>query len=146
MWGNAILRKFVPLRLRGKILLLFVVCASLLVGAAAWGFWRFNLSIEKFEQVAASQRDAVDVVGAEAEFKKQVQEWKDTIIRGSKPDLLKKHWGNFEAREAGTRAIVERLRGRVSDPQVAPLLDQFLTAHKSMGEGYRRGLLQLGDL
>ena len=139
------MRKIVSLRLRGKILLLFVVCASLLVGAAAWGFWRFNLSIEKFEQVAVSQKDAVEVVGAEAEFKKQVQEWKDTIIRGSKPDLLKKHWGNFQDRETGTRAIVERLRGRVSDPQVAPLLDQFLTAHKSMGEGYRRGLKEFSE-
>src|SRR5262249_41101592 len=82
---------------------------------------------------------------AETSFKKQVQEWKDTLLRGKKPDLLDKHWSAFQQREADVRNIAEKTAGRIVDPEAAELVAQFVSAHRTMGEAYRRGLQEFKD-
>jgi methyl-accepting chemotaxis protein len=134
-----------PLRLRGKILLLFGLNAFLLFAAAAVGFWEFNASMQEFEAVRLSQNNAIAVEATESDFKKQVQEWKDTLLRGKKPEALNKHWSNFQERENAVRAEAEQLSRTVSDPEAAQLMAQFISAHKSMGEAYRRGFQQFKD-
>jgi hypothetical protein len=42
-----------------------------------------------------SQSNAVAVVGMEADFKKQVQEWKDTLLRGKNPEAFTKALDQF---------------------------------------------------
>ncbi len=129
-----------------KILFLFVICTSFLIAAAAFGFWRFSVSLRLFdENVVSSQINAVDVVTAEADFKKQVQEWKDTLLRGKQPEALDKHWKAFQQREGDVQRNADRLARSVTDTQAAQLLAQFQSAHKSMGEAYRRGLQEFKD-
>ena len=134
------------LGVRAKVLTLFAVCVACVLAAAAFGFWRYSLSLEAFDHdVMASQNNAIAVVTMEADFKKQVQEWKDTLLRGKKPDLFDKHWGNFQAREADVRREAEQLSRGIADADTTQLVVQFLAAHKSMGEAYRRGLAQFKD-
>ena len=123
-----------PLRLRGKILLLFGLNAFLLFAAAAIGFWEFNASMQAFEAVRLDQNNAIIVQATESDFKKQVQEWKDTLLRGKKPEALNKYWSNFEKRESDVSGEAERLSHNIADPETAQLMAQFIAAHKSMGE------------
>ncbi|OYX80227.1 MAG: hypothetical protein B7Y77_00840, partial [Bradyrhizobium sp. 35-63-5] len=133
--------KFGSLRLRGKLLLIFGVSTALMLGAVAYGFWSTNNSLNSFEtDVANSQRNTVAVVTMEATFKKQVQEWKDTLLRGKKPEALEKYWGNFQKREAEVRAQADKLSRNIGEPESKQLVVKFLDAHKTMGEAYRRGL------
>jgi methyl-accepting chemotaxis protein len=126
-------------RLRGKLLFLYAVSTVLLLAAAAVGFWQFEVSLRAFEgDVAHSQNSALKAVAMEADFKKQVQEWKDTLLRGKMPEHLRKHWGNFQKRENDVRGEAEYLSRNISDPETVQLVKQFLSAHKSMGEAYRR--------
>ena len=91
-------------RLRGKLLFLYGFSTALLVAAVAVGLWQLEGSLRTFEvDVANSQNNALNAVSMEAEFKKQVQEWKDTLLRGKKPEALKKYWGNFQRREKTVR-------------------------------------------
>jgi methyl-accepting chemotaxis protein len=134
------------LGVRGKILALFAICTFFMLAAAAAGFWQFYLSLRTFQQdVAISQNNAIAVEVMEADFKKQVQEWKDTLLRGKKPDALNKHWDNFQQRERDVSQEAERLTSSIVDPQAAQLVAQFMSAHKSMGEAYRRGFQQFKD-
>jgi methyl-accepting chemotaxis protein len=131
------------LGVRAKILIVFGIATMLLLAAAAAGFWEFNTSLKTFAvDVAVSQDNAVNVVAMEADFKKQVQEWKDTLLRGKNPVAFDKHWGNFQAREKDVRGEAERLSGNIPDPETARLVSDFFTAHKTMGDAYRRGLDQ----
>lgn len=76
------LKSAISLKLRGRILLLFGACTLAILAAAAFGFLRFAASICAFEQdVVSSQTHAVAVESIEINFKKQVQEWKDTLLR-----------------------------------------------------------------
>src|SRR5581483_4446436 len=88
-----IAKMVLSLGVRGKVLFLFAVSTLLLLCAAVVGFWQFNMSLRAFGQdVLPSQQNAVSVAAMEADFKKQVQEWKDTLLRGKQPEALQKYW------------------------------------------------------
>lgn len=129
----------ISLGVRGKILLLFGISTALLLAAAAVGFWEFYASLRVFhDDVALAQSNALKVEVVEADFKKQVQEWKDTLLRGKKPEALDKYWTNFQQREADVQSEAERLSHGIADPETAQLVMQFLSSHKTMGQAYRR--------
>lgn len=111
------------------------------LAAATMSFWKIDASLRAFEEdVALSQSNAVQVEAMETTFKKQVQEWKDTLLRGKKPEALNKYWSNFQHRESDVRNDAERLKSTITDPEAAQLVTQFLSAHKKMGDAYRHGL------
>jgi methyl-accepting chemotaxis protein len=134
------------LMVRGRILILFGACTFLLIATAAFGFWRLSDSLRMFnEDIMSRQTNAIDVEAIEINFKKQVQEWKDTLLRGSKPEALDKYWRAFQARENEVRNVTDRLSQSVPDPEVAQFLAQFQAAHKAMGDAYRHGLQEFKD-
>jgi methyl-accepting chemotaxis protein len=134
------------LGIRGRILLLFGLCSAVLLAAAAYGFQQYGASVDVFvRDVRASQANAVDVMTVETNFKKQVQEWKDVLLRGKKPEALDKHWNAFQQRENDVRSAADRMKTSVADPEAAQLIGQFHAAHKEMGEAYRRGLQTFKD-
>ncbi|ERE06436.1 methyl-accepting chemotaxis protein [Pseudogulbenkiania ferrooxidans] len=112
-----------------------LLCASLFSLYQLWG------GIRTFrDQVAADQQSVRQVLTMQVDFKKQVQEWKDTLLRGQDPAKLAKYWGNFEKKEGQVHDEGSALAASVSDPQAQQLLQQFVSAHQKMGEDYRRGL------
>src|ERR1700723_1280393 len=134
------------LGIRGRILTLFGLPISVLLAAAAYGFWQYAASVQLFDRdVRASQANAIEVLTVETNFKKQVQEWKDTLLRGKKPEALDKHWGAFQQRESDVRNAAERMKASVADKEAAQLIGQFVAAHRDMGEAYRRGLQTFKD-
>jgi methyl-accepting chemotaxis protein len=134
------------LMVRGRILILFGACTFLLIATAAFGFWRLSDSLRIFnEDIMSRQTNAIDVEAIEINFKKQVQEWKDTLLRGSKPEALDKYWTAFQQRESEVHNVTDRLSRSVPDPEVAQFLAQFQAAHKAMGDAYRHGLQEFKD-
>ncbi len=136
----------VSLGVRGKVLLLFAISTGFLLAAAGIGFWQFGASLQAFAgDVVVSANNAVGVVTMEADFKRQVQEWKDTLLRGKQPEALDRHWGNFQQRENDVRSTADRLSRSIADAEATRLVAQFLAAHNEMGDAYRRGLQQFRD-
>jgi methyl-accepting chemotaxis protein len=108
--------------------------------AAAGGFWLCWQSIHTFQvDVAARTAERRGVLGMQIEFKKQVQEWKDTLLRGTDPEARERYWGNFQKQEKTVRSAAVALRDRVADPKARGLLEQFIAAHETMGTAYRKG-------
>jgi methyl-accepting chemotaxis protein len=136
----------ISLKVGSRVLLTFGVCTLFVLAAAAFGYWRLSSIIGFFdEQVMSRQTNAIDVEAVETNFKKQVQEWKDTLLRGKKPEALDKHWAAFQQRESDVRNVIDRLRRTVADQEATKLLEQFRSAHQGMGDAYRRGLAEFKD-
>jgi methyl-accepting chemotaxis protein len=76
----------------------------------------------------------------ESDFKKQVQEWKNVLLRGYEPKNLTKYWGKFESKEATIRKNAAELVRHLQQPDAKQLLKSFLAAHDVMGRAYREGL------
>jgi methyl-accepting chemotaxis protein len=69
-------------------------------------------------------------------FKTQVQEWKNLLLRGFKYDDFQKYEKAFKAQEAETRKLAQALLQDVSDAEARRQIQEFLTAHDKMGQGY----------
>ncbi|MDG2525942.1 methyl-accepting chemotaxis protein [Stenotrophomonas sp. HITSZ_GD] len=75
------------------------------------------------------------------EFRLQVQEWKNVLLRGHDAELRAKHLAAFE--EKGTRAeAIATALGASSDPQVRALAQQFAEQHRALDAKYRDALAQ----
>jgi hypothetical protein len=146
MLVNTNSRTAFSLGVRGKILLLFAASTLLLLAASAMGSCEFYTTVEAFQgDVIPSQNNAVNVEVLEANFKKQVQEWKDTLLRGKQPDALEKHWTNFQQRESDVRNGAERLSKSVPDAEAGQLVVQFVAAHKQRARRTGAGLQEFKD-
>ncbi|MEP7364996.1 MAG: methyl-accepting chemotaxis protein [Acidobacteriota bacterium] len=73
-------------------------------------------------------------------FKKQVQEWKNILLRGSDPQALAKYTGEFQKEDRAVKDIAHGLQAKVSDPEVHSLLTQFATEHDKLSTGYSQSL------
>ncbi len=128
--------------IRTELLLISGTGTVLLLAAALFGFWLSWGNLHSLEQEMEA-RDAEErmVLGMQLDFKKQVQEWKDVLLRGSNPDLLKKYWENFEQDETRIRETGQSLlRGLKGEPQAREILAKFLESHEKMGKSYRSAL------
>jgi len=73
-------------------------------------------------------------------FKKQVQEWKDILLRGRDPEALKKYSAGFHQDAQAVREIGQRLKSSIDDDHARQLLDQFMQAHQAMLDKYEGAL------
>jgi len=126
-----------------KAIILGVIASSVLLLLAASLVSTNNLrnDLEEFNsllshEVAASHgADRVNI-----EFKRQVQEWKNVLIRGSDDEQRKKYWGKFLKQEKSTQDIAKKLVTLLSfDPTLQSQVKSFISAHESMGKAYRTG-------
>ncbi|MGH6645957.1 methyl-accepting chemotaxis protein [Aquabacterium sp.] len=73
----------------------------------------------------------------EIAFKTQVQEWKNTLLRGQQPEQLSKYWAAFQAGEAEVTQAAKALDQRLPAGPSKVLIGQFIQAHARMGQDYR---------
>lgn len=71
-------------------------------------------------------------------FKKQVQEWKDVLLRGHDPKDLDTYSTQFHDQEQRVRTGAAALLDQVNDPEAARLLEQFLAAHQALSQKYQQ--------
>ena len=132
--------------IRERILRLFAFNTAVLLAAVAYGFFQFSASVDVFvTDVKASQANALEALAIETNFKKQVQEWKNVLLRGKTPEAFDKHWNEFQQLESDVRRASERMKAAVTDAVAGQLIGQFVVAHEQMDEAYRRGLQAFRD-
>ncbi len=133
--------------IRNKLLLISGMGTILVLMATLFGFWQAWNSIEDFTgQVGMRNANERQIRTIQLDFKKQVQEWKDTLLRGSDPSSLEKYWGNFQKQESrvdeGAQSLMQKLD---YDPVAQDMLKKFYQTHQEMGAAYRKGLQAYKD-
>lgn len=127
--------------IRLKLLLIAGSGTALLLSAALFGLWLSWNSLHVFEsQVLKSAADERTILIMQSDFKKQVQEWKNILLRGSDPDALEKYWRNFEYQEVNIQKNGKYLQSHLADVKAKEMVTQFLQAHQVMSANYRKGL------
>ncbi|WP_306599651.1 methyl-accepting chemotaxis protein [Geothrix sp. 21YS21S-2] len=133
--------------LKVKAKLQVLVATLLAMGIGLWlsGFLALNRVVtQSGNALAATSRATLagDLArDAQAQFKGQVQEFKDILLRGHDPELLARYRGNFEKQEAEVRASLTRLEGLLPPLGLDPALAaRSLKEHARLGEAYRAGL------
>ena len=73
-------------------------------------------------------------------FKKQVQAWKDILLRGRNREDRAKYGEDFSQQESEVKRLAGGLRTSLASSELKTTLDQFVSAHESLGRKYRGGL------
>jgi two-component system sensor histidine kinase/response regulator len=72
---------------------------------------------------------------AQVHFKRQVQEWKNVLLRGHNPNDHRKYWSLFEMEESKTQALLADLRQR--ETSESPTAEGLLAELRVLGQRYR---------
>jgi len=125
-----------------RLIVIVSLASVAMLLSAVYTYSKFQQTVGEFEHLLAEEiRFELDVKDLAIDFKKQVQEWKNVLIRGDNPAQLDKYWGKFENQEALVREEAERLiENMAAYPEAVGLLTKFKNAHKKMGLAYRSGL------
>ena len=116
---------------------------SVLLGVSACGFLFCRL-----QTTAASYEALLGTTSAtgiwarvmQVTFKKQVQEWKDLLLRGRDPESLRQYTLTFHKESANVLEIAAQLRKSIDDGRARGILDRFVRAHESMSVSYAAAL------
>ena len=128
------------MKLATKLPLAFATVLLLMLSAALYGIYSLNQSLNTYRTTVQENNDnerAVADMGAA--FKVQVQEWKNTLLRGKDPKQLDKYWGAFAKQERDVAARAKKLHALLPEGESKTLVDKFAQAHVKMGESYRKG-------
>lgn len=135
------------LTVRGKLLML--AACLMLVAVALWSAAfvtqrRMKGQSTEMGQTLQKVARAVDMAReAQNDFKTQVQEWKNILIRGHDPAQFTKYRKAFDKSEAEVKEDLKKLGQQFADPDLlfsmAPV-EQALREHAVLGEKYRAAL------
>ena len=128
------------MKLRIKLPLAACAAVVAVMAAALVGLHRLDGANDVYEiDVSARHADERAVADLLVTFKTQVQEWKDTLLRGKDPQKLDKHWTAFAKQEAAVDDKARALLAALPAGDSRQLVAQFADAHVAMGAGYRKG-------
>jgi methyl-accepting chemotaxis protein len=127
--------------LQFKILLIVAGAMALTLVVSILALSRVYGSIQELDRIGREDFQAQEaILRAEVSFKAQVQEWKNVLLRGQDAALREKHWTQFLKDEKETMDSVREARAGIRHPEVLSKLEEFITAHKLVGEKYRTAL------
>lgn len=110
------------------ILMIALVCFQLL-----------SSSVRGYGQLIDGPLQASQLIDeANLQFKVQVQEWKNVLLRGKQPAELDKYWQQFLAREQQVQGILDQLI-RSSDATLKARAEQLKQSHRQLGQAYAQG-------
>jgi two-component system, cell cycle sensor histidine kinase and response regulator CckA len=124
-----------------RVWLIVAMFCLVAIGTSSFLLYRLNAAAQTYDRLFDREiRNQTSIRLLQVGFKKQVQEWKDILLRGRDPDDLRQYTEAFhqEDRQVGETALA--LRESVEEPAVKALLDRFIKAHETLDANYAAGL------
>jgi len=130
---------------RLSVLAGFLLLALLMVGVGG----ALSLSASNDHSTASMHNAAlleksVDAArSAQVQFKIQVQDWKDTLLRGQDPEAFKKYMGEFSKKADDTDTDLKKLKEMLATLHLnTGLVDEALQAHNELDTKYLDAIKQ----
>jgi len=128
------------MKLSLKLPLASAAALLLVLGAALYGIYSLNQSLNTYATtVQASNDNERTSNNLAVAFKTQVQEWKNTLLRGRDPKALEKHWSAFDKIEREMAEGVRKLVAGLPAGEARSLVEKFAASHTAMGQSYHKG-------
>ncbi|VVO38640.1 methyl-accepting chemotaxis protein [Pseudomonas fluorescens] len=132
---------FVHKSLRAQILALLSgsLFAMLLIALACFHF--LSSGVQSYRNLIDGPLHTSQLIDeANLQFKVQVQEWKNVLLRGKRPADLNTYWKQFEDRQRDVQGILGQL-GSIPgiDAQLKSRIERLREEHRVLGTAYQKG-------
>ena len=128
------------MKLSQKLPLAFTAISLLAAAAGLFGIYKMTQSVDIYSDVIAVDYGNEQIASSmQVRFKTQVQEWKDTLLRGKNPAQLDLYWTAFQSDEKAVAGMAAKLQTALPPGEARTLVDNFIQAHQRMGVDYRKG-------
>lgn len=126
---------------RNQMLLIISSSLAVILISVFWGFGSLNQVIDDYSDTVNNNVNyMVKLSELNLRFKTQVQEWKNTLIRGHQQDQLDKYWGRFLSNGEAIQKEYQALLKEMPDAHPAwQNLNSFARAYPPMFDAYKRG-------
>jgi methyl-accepting chemotaxis protein len=134
------------MKLSLKLPLAFILVLAISIAAGLFGMLRMKAALDVYATGPVEEyAKLVHLTNTvESDFKTQVQEWKNTLLRGSKPDDLNRYWAAFQKSEQAVvkdiDLVIKGLDASGAPADLKATARSFLAAHNKLSDGYRKGL------
>ena len=126
------------MKISTKLGILFGGMLLLIAGMAVIFLSEMSQLTDRYDALLAGEVHRADQARVmQLSFKKQVQEWKDILLRGHRPEDLTKYTQHFREAEAKVRDETLALSRQVRAPAAARLLGEFMARHDLLGKKYQ---------
>jgi PAS domain S-box-containing protein len=103
--------------------------------------WWMQVNLRRDQEVLSAYTRQINLARVQqVDFKKQVQEWKDILLRGQEAADFEKYHGLFLSQETIVQENGKTLAGLLAQPSIRAKEAEFLTAHEELGRRYRSAL------
>ena len=134
--------------IKARILLLSLIAIGGILISGGFGIYQLSLfnmyTGRDMMQTHLHVSALVDIESASLDFKTQVQEWKNILIRGNDEALFKKHHDAFLAEEGAVQEHLTRIRQMLAKDEGAQQLigelDALAKSHQELGNQYKAAL------
>lgn len=135
--------------LRAQILALLSGSLLLILVIALLCFAFLSSSMQSYRSLIDGPMLSSRLVNeANVEFKTQVQEWKNVLLRGKNPADRDKYWQQFQTKETKVQQTLKQLAQNAAannKRQLQTQTENLLSEHRTMGNAYRRGFQAFVD-
>ena len=113
--------------------------AMLLIALSCFHF--LSNGVQQYRQLVQGPLQTSQLIDeANLQFKIQVQEWKNVLLRGKQPAELNKYWSQFQDRQRDVQTILAKLIALPStDEALRNSLTQLASDHRALGSAYEKG-------
>ena len=124
--------------LRTRLHSLFIIMMILLLGLGYFSLEKMDeFSLKQMKKVESVNTISSDALLATVLFKKQVQEWKNMLIRGHKPKDFEKYSNQFESTRL---AVIDKVNKIINEshqqPKLKKVAEEFLAEHEKLTVQY----------
>ena len=128
-----------------RLVLAFTLIMGLMILISFLGFraiGTFDQDLSSSLKASAAYSTAADTARyAQVTFKKQVQEWKDMLLRGFSAADMSKYRHNFDRDEKKVNDLLLNLKGQLQKLHVdTAKVDDLLLSHAELGRRYRAAI------
>ena len=126
--------------LRAKLLIIIgtgILGVGIISGIS---FISLSNQVTEFEEVL--DHDVASALAADSmavEFKVQVQEWKNVLLRGHDDAKREKYWGKFQSQHDKVQALGNKVMSLTAKSDTKDLTKAFLAEHKALLDKYKIG-------
>ena len=132
--------------LRFRLLALLTGCLLVVIAIGLACFRYLAHDIREYQDLLGGPMSyAQGIDETNLEFKSQVQEWKNVLLRGKDPAALTKYWEQFEQQEqkvATELAELQRQMRADGQSELASQVQSLADEHQRLGTAYRQGKQQ----